>query len=88
MPGTPFTRVQAQVPALDSFGLETDLRVHSHGDAFCLQQFRFALLLHTLENLAMIFLLADLLQTNKQNTEVTGPLSLVILLTKALFCAR
>ena len=39
MAGTPFTRVVAHVPALDAFGLETDLRIHSHGDAFCLQTF-------------------------------------------------
>jgi U5 small nuclear ribonucleoprotein component len=39
VPGTPFSRVVAHVPALDAYGLETDLRIHSHGDAFCVQQF-------------------------------------------------
>jgi U5 small nuclear ribonucleoprotein component len=39
VPGTALVRLQAEVPALDAYGLETDLRLHSHGDAFCLQTF-------------------------------------------------
>lgn len=34
-PGTPLKTVLAHIPAIDSFGFETDLRVHSSGQAFC-----------------------------------------------------
>eukprot|EP00771_Trimastix_marina_P000182 gnl/Trimastix_PCT/1190.p1 GENE.gnl/Trimastix_PCT/1190~~gnl/Trimastix_PCT/1190.p1 ORF type:complete len:925 (-),score=283.90 gnl/Trimastix_PCT/1190:338-2899(-) len=33
-PGNPFYTVQAYVPVLESFGFETDLRAHTHGQAF------------------------------------------------------
>ncbi|CDR95281.1 u5 small nuclear ribonuclear protein, putative [Babesia bigemina] len=33
-PGTPFYEVHAYLPAIESFGFETDLRVHTHGQAF------------------------------------------------------
>lgn len=38
-PGTPLFLVQARIPALDSFGFETDLRVHTTGQAFNLSVF-------------------------------------------------
>ena len=38
-PGTPFYVVRGLLPAIDSFGFETDLRVHTHGQASCLTVF-------------------------------------------------
>ncbi|ORM40766.1 U5 small nuclear ribonucleoprotein component [Babesia sp. Xinjiang] len=38
-PGTPFYEVHAYLPAIESFGFETDLRVHTHGQAFCITFF-------------------------------------------------
>jgi U5 small nuclear ribonucleoprotein component len=38
-PGTPFFIVRGYVPVMDSFGLETDLRVHTSGQAMVLQTF-------------------------------------------------
>ncbi|GFE54716.1 elongation factor 2 family protein [Babesia ovis] len=38
-PGTPFYEVHAYLPAIESFGFETDLRVHTHGQAFCITLF-------------------------------------------------
>lgn len=38
-PGTPFYIINANIPALDSFGFETDLRTHTAGQAFCLTWF-------------------------------------------------
>ena len=38
-PGTPFYIVKGFIPVIDSFGFETDLRVHTQGQAFCLQVF-------------------------------------------------
>ena len=37
--GTPFVVLNAELPAIDSFGFETDLRSHTQGQAFCLQTF-------------------------------------------------
>ncbi|KNC50461.1 elongation factor tu GTP-binding domain-containing protein 2 [Thecamonas trahens ATCC 50062] len=34
-PGTPHIIVSAEIPVIDSFGFETDLRVHTQGMAFC-----------------------------------------------------
>eukprot|EP01113_Clastostelium_recurvatum_P026831 TRINITY_DN3223_c0_g1_i2.p1 TRINITY_DN3223_c0_g1~~TRINITY_DN3223_c0_g1_i2.p1 ORF type:complete len:970 (+),score=181.67 TRINITY_DN3223_c0_g1_i2:91-2910(+) len=34
-PGTPLQIVKALLPAIDSFGFETDLRAHTQGEAFC-----------------------------------------------------
>eukprot|EP00708_Paratrimastix_pyriformis_P002513 GAFH01001261.1.p2 GENE.GAFH01001261.1~~GAFH01001261.1.p2 ORF type:complete len:502 (-),score=221.28 GAFH01001261.1:265-1770(-) len=34
-PGNPFYAVHAYLPVLESFGFETDLRVHTQGQAFC-----------------------------------------------------
>jgi len=31
-PGTPFVIVSAEIPAIDAFGFETDLRSHTHKD--------------------------------------------------------
>lgn len=39
IPGTPLYRVNAIMPAIDSFGFETDLRVRTTGQAFCLSTF-------------------------------------------------
>jgi len=39
VPGTPLTKLKALIPAIDSYGFETDLRTHSQGQAFCLQRF-------------------------------------------------
>ena len=39
MGGTPLVNIVAQVPVIDSFGLETDLRSHTQGMAFGLQTF-------------------------------------------------
>eukprot|EP01096_Ripella_sp_DP13-Kostka_P006776 TRINITY_DN2448_c0_g1_i2.p1 TRINITY_DN2448_c0_g1~~TRINITY_DN2448_c0_g1_i2.p1 ORF type:complete len:1092 (+),score=529.70 TRINITY_DN2448_c0_g1_i2:141-3278(+) len=33
--GTPLYGIRAFIPAIDSFGFETDLRTHTHGQAFC-----------------------------------------------------
>lgn len=38
-PGTPLYIVQAYIPLIDSFGFETDLRLHTHGLAFCTSVF-------------------------------------------------
>lgn len=38
-PGTPLYVVKANIPALDSFGFETDLRAHTTGQAFVLSVF-------------------------------------------------
>jgi U5 small nuclear ribonucleoprotein component len=38
-PGTPFYIVKGYLPVMDSFGFETDLRVHTQGTAFGLQVF-------------------------------------------------
>jgi 116 kDa U5 small nuclear ribonucleoprotein component len=38
-PGTPFYVVKGFIPVIDSFGFETDLRVHTQGQAFGLQVF-------------------------------------------------
>lgn len=38
-PGTPFTIFRCQLPVIDSFGFETDLRIHTQGQAFCLSVF-------------------------------------------------
>jgi 116 kDa U5 small nuclear ribonucleoprotein component len=38
-PGTPFYVVKGYLPVIDSFGFETDLRVHTQGQAFGLQVF-------------------------------------------------
>lgn len=37
--GSPLYTIKAFVPAIDSFGFETDLRTHTQGQAFCLQVF-------------------------------------------------
>ncbi|KAK1442820.1 translation elongation factor-related protein [Babesia gibsoni] len=37
--GTPFYEVHAYLPAIESFGFETDLRIHTHGQAFCITLF-------------------------------------------------
>ncbi|MEN2496464.1 MAG: U5 small nuclear ribonucleoprotein component [Marteilia pararefringens] len=36
---SPLFSVRAYVPAIDSFGLETDLRIHTQGQAFCTSSF-------------------------------------------------
>jgi U5 small nuclear ribonucleoprotein component len=38
-PGTPLYTVTANIPLIDSFGFETDLRTHTQGQAFCLSVF-------------------------------------------------
>lgn len=37
--GTPLYYLTGLIPVIDSFGFETDLRVHTHGRAFCQQRF-------------------------------------------------
>lgn len=37
--GSPLYTVKAFIPAMDSFGFETDLRTHTQGQAFCLSTF-------------------------------------------------
>ena len=39
VPGTPLYTIRAHLPALDSFGFETDLRTHTAGQAFVLTMF-------------------------------------------------
>uniref|UniRef100_A0A1I8F3R1 EFG_C domain-containing protein n=1 Tax=Macrostomum lignano TaxID=282301 RepID=A0A1I8F3R1_9PLAT len=39
VPGSPLYVVKAFLPAIDSFGFETDLRTHTQGQAFCLSVF-------------------------------------------------
>ena len=39
MPGSPLYTIKAFLPAIDSFGFETDLRTHTQGQAFCLSVF-------------------------------------------------
>ncbi len=38
-PGTPFYTIKAFLPAMDSFGFETDLRSYALGQVFCQQVF-------------------------------------------------
>jgi U5 small nuclear ribonucleoprotein component len=38
-PGSPLYIIKAFVPVIDSFGLETDIRTHTQGQAFCLSVF-------------------------------------------------
>lgn len=39
IPGSPLYTIKAFIPAIDSFGFETDLRTHTQGQAFCLSVF-------------------------------------------------
>lgn len=39
VPGTPLYKVFALIPAIDSFGFETDLRIRTTGQAFCMTVF-------------------------------------------------
>ncbi|XP_063422209.1 116 kDa U5 small nuclear ribonucleoprotein component-like [Mytilus trossulus] len=39
VPGSPLYTIKAFIPAIDSFGFETDLRTHTLGQAFCLSVF-------------------------------------------------
>ncbi|KAL7669360.1 hypothetical protein ACOME3_010020 [Neoechinorhynchus agilis] len=39
IPGSPLYVLKAFLPAIDSFGFETDLRTHTQGQAFCLSTF-------------------------------------------------
>lgn len=39
VPGSPLYTIKAFMPAIDSFGFETDLRTHTQGQAFCLSVF-------------------------------------------------
>ncbi|CAK9290154.1 unnamed protein product [Gordionus sp. m RMFG-2023] len=39
IPGSPLYTIKAFIPAIDSFGFETDLRIHTQGQAFCLSIF-------------------------------------------------
>lgn len=39
VPGSPLYMIKAQLPVIDSFGYETDLRTHTQGQAFCLSVF-------------------------------------------------
>jgi 116 kDa U5 small nuclear ribonucleoprotein component len=39
VPGSPLYTLKAFIPAIDSFGFETDLRMHTQGQAFCLSVF-------------------------------------------------
>lgn len=39
IPGSPLYLIKAYMPAIDSFGFETDLRTHTQGQAFCLSAF-------------------------------------------------
>lgn len=39
VPGSPLYLIKAFIPAIDSFGFETDLRTHTQGQAFCLSVF-------------------------------------------------
>nr|CAG4643708.1 EOG090X00RJ [Lepidurus arcticus] len=39
IPGSPLYLIKAFLPAIDSFGFETDLRTHTQGQAFCLSVF-------------------------------------------------
>ena len=38
-PGTPIYIVTAQLPVIESFGFETDLRYHTQGQCFCMSTF-------------------------------------------------
>ncbi len=38
-PGSPLYVVRANIPTIDSFGFETDLRIHTQGQAYCLTMF-------------------------------------------------
>ena len=35
--GSPLYTIKAYIPAIDSFGFETDLRTHTQGQAYCVQ---------------------------------------------------
>ncbi|XP_075259496.1 116 kDa U5 small nuclear ribonucleoprotein component-like isoform X2 [Convolutriloba macropyga] len=39
VPGSPQYTIKAFLPAIDSFGFETDLRTHTQGQAFCVSSF-------------------------------------------------
>ncbi|KRX56036.1 U5 small nuclear ribonucleoprotein component [Trichinella sp. T9] len=39
IPGSPLYTIKAFIPAIDSFGFETDLRTHTQGQAFSLSEF-------------------------------------------------
>lgn len=39
VPGSPLYTIKAFLPAIDSFGFETDLRTHTQGQAFCMSVF-------------------------------------------------
>ena len=39
VPGSPLYLIKAFIPAINSFGFETNLRTHTQGQAFCLSTF-------------------------------------------------
>lgn len=39
VPGSPLYAIKAFIPAIDSFGFETDLRTYTQGQAFCMSVF-------------------------------------------------
>ena len=38
-PGTPLHMLRIEIPVIESFGFETDLRLHTHGQGFCVSWF-------------------------------------------------
>lgn len=52
--GSPLYTIKAFIPAIDSFGFETDLRTHTQGQAFCLSVF------HHWQVCTVCFLLSDI----------------------------
>ncbi len=46
VPGSPLYTLKAFIPAIDSFGFETDLRTHTQGQAFSMSVFHHWQVIH------------------------------------------
>ena len=57
VPGSPLYVIKAFIPAIDSFGFETDLRTHTQGQAFCLSVFHHWQVILVLKKLVSYLLL-------------------------------
>lgn len=79
--GSPLYTIKAFIPAIDSFGFETDLRTHTQGQAFCLSVFH-----HWQVGIRFFFSFKILLMANNffKNILSTCRLFLAILWIKVL----
>ena len=67
VPGSPLYTIKAFLPAIDSFGFETDLRTHTQGQAFCLSVFHHWQVRNVLEHFIYKFDFVKLCSTQTSN---------------------